>query len=76
MAQAVDGELLLYAYDSCLVLQHENIKTTEKYLNKLRMYFLEDKAKSILFSPKHRSKTIGQIHISYKDIRVKQNTQR
>ena len=76
MVQAVDSELLLYADDSCLVLQHKNIKTTEKYLNKLRMYFLEDKTKSILFSPKHRSKTIGQIHISYKDIRVKQNTQR
>ena len=61
------------------------MKTTEKHLNwdfstlvdwfvdkKLNVHFGEDKTKSILFSPKHRSKSIGQIDISYKDVKIKQ----
>ena len=40
--------------------------------NRLRVRFGEDKIKSILFSPKHRSKSIGRIDISYKDVNVKQ----
>ena len=36
------------------------------------VYFGEDKAKSILFSKKHRSKSIGQTDISCKDIKTKQ----
>ena len=40
--------------------------------NRLSVHFGEDKTKSILFSPKHRSKSIGQIDISYKDIKIKQ----
>ena len=38
---------------------------------RLRVRFGEDKIKSILFSPKHRSKSIGRIDISYKDIKIK-----
>ena len=62
MPQAVDSELLLYADDSCLVFQHADIKIIEEYLNrdfstiidwflnnKLIIYFVEDKTKSILF---------------------------
>ena len=75
--QVVDSELLLYADDTCLVFQHGNTKTIEEHLNRdfstlvvqfvdnrLRVHFGEDKTKSILFSPKHRSKSIGQIDIS------------
>ena len=82
MPQAVDSELLLYADDTCLVYQHRNRKTIEKHLNrdfstlphwfvvkKLSVHFGEDKTKSILFTPKHRSKSID---ISYKDAKIKQ----
>ena len=85
MPQAVDSELLLHANDTCLVFQHKNIKTIEEHLNrdfsslidwfidnKLSVHFDEDKTKSFLFSPKHRSKSIGQIDISYKDVKIKQ----
>ena len=63
--QAVDGGFLLCADDTCLVFQHKDIKTIEEHLNwdfptlvdwfvdnKLSVHFDEDKAKSILFSPK------------------------
>ena len=85
MQQAIDSELLLYADDACLAFQHRNIKTIEKHLNRafstlvdgsvdnrLSVHFGEDKRKSILFSPKHRLKSIGQIDISYKDVKIKQ----
>ena len=36
------------------------------------VHFGEDKIKSILFSLKHSSKSIGQIDISYKDVKIKQ----
>ena len=82
MPQAVDIELLLYVDDTCFVFQHRNIKTIEEHLNRdlvewfvdnrLSVHFGEDKTESILFSPKHRSTSVGQIDISYKDIKVKQ----
>ena len=85
ITEAVDTELLLYADDTCLVFQQRNIKTIEEYINRdfstlvdwfvdnrLSVHFGEDKTKSILFSPKHRSKSIGQIDISYKDVKIKQ----
>ena len=85
MPQAVDIKLLLYVDDTCLVFQHRNIKTIEEHLNRdfstlvdwfvdnrLSVHFGEDKTESILFSPKHRSTSVGQIDISYKDIKVKQ----
>ena len=85
VTQAVDSELLLYADDTCLVFQHRNKKTIEENLNRdfstlvdwfvdnrLSIHFGEDKIKSILFSPKHRSKSLGQIDISYKDVKIKQ----
>ena len=69
---------------TCLVFQHRNIKSGEHLNrdfstlvdwfvdNRLSVHFGEGKTKSILFSPKHRSKSIGQIDISYKDIKIKQ----
>ena len=85
MPQAEDSELLSYTDNTCLVFQHRNIKTIEEHLNKdfstlvdwfvdnkLSVHFCEDKTKSILFSPKHRSKSIGQTDISYKDVKIKQ----
>ena len=60
------------------------MKTIEEYLNRdfsiLIDWFLDnkpsvnfgDKTKSILFSPKHRSKAIEQIDISYKAVNIKQ----
>ena len=82
---AVDSELVLYVNNTSLVFQHRNIKTIEEHLNrdfstlvdlfvdnKLNVHFCEDKTKFILFSPKHRSKSTGQIDISYKDIKIKQ----
>ena len=65
MPQAVKCELLLYAYDTCLVFQHSGINEIETQLNKtfslicdwfvdnkLSICFDEDKTKSILFSSK------------------------
>ena len=61
-----------------------DIKTKEEHLNRdlstLVDWFLDNKlsvnfggvkTKSILFYPKHRSKSIGQIDISYKDVKIK-----
>ena len=83
MQWAVDRELWLYANDTGLVFQHKDIKTIGKHLNwdfstltdwfvdnKLSVHFGEDKAKSILFSPKHTSKLIEQIDISYKNVKI------
>ena len=87
MPQAVDSEVLLYADDTCLVFQHRNRKSIEEHLNgdfsslvdwfvdnRLSVHLGEDKTKSILFSPKHRSKSIGQIDISYNDVKIKQHS--
>ena len=80
----MDSELLLYVNDTCLVFHHKDIKTIQEQLNrdfstlvdsfvdnKLSVHFGEDKTKSILFSPKHRLKSIGQIDISFKDGKIK-----
>ena len=69
---------------TCLVFQHRNINSGEHLNrdfstlvdwfvdNRLSVHFGEDKTKSILFSPKHRSKSIGQKDISYEDVKIKQ----
>ena len=86
MPQAVDSEFLLYT-DDTLVFQHRDIKIIGEHLNrhvstladwfvdnKLSLHFGEDQTKSVLFSPKHRSKSIGKIDISYKDVKIKQHS--
>ena len=85
MPQAVKCELLLYADDTCLIFQHNDIKETEIQLNKnsslicdwfvdnkLRIHFGEDKTKSILFSSKRKVKKASPLNIQYKDIKIKQ----
>ena len=43
--------------------------------NKLSIYFGEDKAKSVLFASKRRTKNIRQLNIKYKDINIKQHSE-
>ena len=66
--QAVNWELLLYADDTYLIFQNEDITKIETSLNKnfsllcdwfvdnkLRAHFGEDKTKSILLDSKHKN---------------------
>ena len=66
MSQAVDCELLLNPYDTCLIFQDEDIIEIETALNKnlsvlcdwfvdnkLSTHFVEDKINSILFGSKY-----------------------
>ena len=62
MPQAVDCEPLLYAGDTCLILQQNWIKCS---LGK-------DKTKSILFGSKHKIKKSKPLKILYNDIKIKQ----
>ena len=83
--QIVKYELLLYADDACLILQHNDIKEMEIPLNKnfslisdwfrgnkLSIHFGEDKTKPILFSSKRKIKKANPLNIQYKDIKIKQ----
>ena len=71
MPTAVKCDLLLYADDTCIVLQSKNVKDIEKQLNedfanicdwfvdnKLSIHFGEDKTKSILFASKRKIKKL------------------
>ena len=83
MLKAVLSTLPLYADDSCILYQKKDVLQIENRLsedfenlcdwfvdNKLSIYFGEDKAKSILFSSKHRAKNILQLNIRYKEINI------
>ena len=85
MPQAVKCELLLYADDTCLIFQHNDIKEIEIQLNKnfslicdwfvdnkLSIHFEEDKDKSIFFSNKCKIKKASPLNTQYKDIKIKQ----
>ena len=85
MPQAVKCELLLYADDTCLIFQHNDIKEIKIQLNKnfslicdwfvdnkLSIHFGEDKTKSILFSSKRQVKKASPLNIQYKDKKIKQ----
>ena len=85
MPQSVKCDLFLYADDSCLVYQAKELSKIESRLNedfasicdwfvdnKLSIHFGEDKTKSILFATKNKSKNIGNLNISYKNINIKQ----
>ena len=67
LPQAVVSDSLLYADDTCIVFQHENVTEIEKQLlrdfsglcdwfvdNKLSVHFGQDKTKSTLFGTKHK----------------------
>ena len=82
MPQVVICELLLYADDTCLIFQHNDIKEIEIQLNKnfslicdwfvdykLSIHFGEDKTMSILFSRKHKIKKASPLNIQFKDMK-------
>ena len=77
--------VLLYADDTCLIFQHEDITKIESTLNKiismlcdwfvdnkLSIHFGEDKTKSILFDSKHKIKKSKSLNVQYNDIKIKQ----
>ena len=87
MSQAVKCNLFLYAGDTCLVCQHNDINDIEKQLNKdfenicdwfvdnkLSIHFGDDKTKSILFVTKFKIKRVRKLNIKYGDIQVKQHS--
>ena len=78
MSQAVKCNLFLYAGDTCLVCQHNDINDIEKQLNKdfenicdwfvdnkLSIHFGDDKTKSILFATKFKIRKIRKLNINY-----------
>ena len=85
MVQAVNCDLLLYADDTGLIFQHNNINIIEHQLNrnfsnisdwfvdkKLSIHFGEDKTKPILFAPLNKCKKLRKLNISYGSLKVKQ----
>ena len=70
MSQALKCNLLLYADDTCLVYQHNDITDIEKqlnkdfesigdwFVNKLSIDFGDDKIESILFATKFKIKKV------------------
>ena len=85
LQEAICRYSLLYADDTCLIFQHNDIKEIEIQLNKnfslicdwfvdnkLSIHFGEDKTKSILFSSKRKIKKAIPLNIQYKDIKIKQ----
>ena len=74
MAQAVHSDLLLYADDSGLTVQHKHVHTIEHQLNKdftslcewfvdnkLSIHLGEEKTKCILFGSKLKLKTLESL---------------
>ena len=87
MRMAVKCDLFLYADDTCLVFQTENVKDIKKQLNedfanicnwfvdnKLSIHFGGDKTKSILFAFKRKIKKLQKLEIIYNNIRIKQHS--
>ena len=87
MPQAVSSSLFLYADDSCLVFQENDVIEIERQLNRdfknicewfvdnrLSIHFGEDKTKSILFASKRKIKNIPKLKINYKNIKIKQHS--
>ena len=85
MRKAVDCDLFLYADDTCLLFQHNDLEWIKEELtknfsnicdwfvgNKLGIHFWGYKTKSILFSTKNRKSKIGTLDIKYGDFKIKQ----
>ena len=85
MPQAVVSDSLLYADDTCIVFQHENVTEIEKQLlkdfsslsdwfvdNKLSVHFGQDEAKSILSDTKHKLRNAKALNIVYNGTEIKQ----
>ena len=78
MKQAVNCDLFLYADDSCLVYQHNDVSKIEQNLNKnfsdicdwfvdnkLSIHFGEDKTKCIIYGTKQKLDKTGGLDIKY-----------
>ena len=78
-----DADSYLYADDTCIFYQHENVKKIENILNKefsslyqwfidneLSIHFGEDKTKSILFS---KTRDLKETNISFAGHSIKQH---
>ena len=87
MAQSVDSKLLLYADDSCIIIQDKDPKNIEIKLNrdfsnlcnwfienKLSIHLGEDKTKSILFASKRKLNKGNQIKIVHGNVEIKQHS--
>ena len=87
MPQAVKYDLFLYANDTCLTFQHENVEDIEDQLNlnfsslcdwyidkKLGIHLGEDKTKSILFGTNFNIKRAEPLNIVYGNVKIKQYT--
>ena len=87
MPQAVKSNLLLYADDSCLIFQGQDVIEIAKQLtgdftnicewfvdNKISIHFGEDKTKSILFASKRKKKKVPKLKINYTNIQIKQHS--
>ena len=87
MPQAVKCDLFLYADDTCLTFQHENVKEIEDQLNfnfsrlcdwiidnKLRIHLGDDKTKSIPFGTRLNIKRAEPLKIVYGNVKIKQYT--
>ena len=77
MTQAVEVNIFLYADDSCLVFQENDVIEIENQLhgdfknicewfldNRLSINFGEDNSKSILFASKQKIKKVLKLHIT------------
>ena len=79
ISEAVNCELLLYADDTCLIFQHNDIEIEIQFNrnftlicdwfldNKLSIHFGKDKTKSIIFSSKCKIKKASPLNIQYED---------
>ena len=83
MSQAGKCNLFVYADDTCLACQHNDINKIEKQLkwrfwkhnnNKLSIHFRDDKIKSIPFATKFKIKKVRKLNIKYGDIQIKQHS--
>ena len=87
MPQAAKCDLFLYADDTCLTFQNENVKEIEDQLNlnfsslfdwfidnKLSIHLGEDKTKSIVFGNKLNIKRAEPLNIVYVNVKIKQYT--
>ena len=77
MSQAVIWNLFLYADDTCLACQHNDINQIEKQLNKdfesICDWFVDNKL-SIHFATKFKLKKVRKLNIKYGDIQIKQHS--
>ena len=77
----------LYADDTCLVCQHNDVNKTDKQLNKdfesiydwfvdnkLIIHFGDDETKSILYAIKFKIKNVEKLNIKCGDIQFKQHS--